>query len=109
MSDAGGDVDATNVTLTFDGTDPDSLPNNGPLVSGTFKPTDFDSGVDVFPNLPAGPYGLALSVFNGISPTGTWRLYVQDDLLNDRGSLDGGWSLSITTRTCIFPPPPVTP
>lgn len=92
----------------------------------TFKPSDYDNADDPeeFPELPqiestpattvtfpAGPYdttepyenpaptvggGSPLSVFNGSSPTGTWSLYVVDDLYWEDGAIDGGWALEIT-------------
>jgi subtilisin-like proprotein convertase family protein len=91
----------------------------------TFKPSDYDVADDpeTFPNLPQitstpatqlsyppAPYnttdpsqnpaptvngGSPLSVFNGGSPTGEWKLYVVDDLYWYDGSL-GGWAIEIT-------------
>lgn len=94
MSDVGGGVDAVNVTLTFD----DAFPAIGStVVSGTFRPTNSGTG-DTWPApAPGGPYGSTLSVFNGTSPNGTWRLYVVDDAAGDVGNFNGGWSLNITT------------
>jgi len=90
----------------------------------TFRPSDFDGtdDYDEMPDLdlgsspattvtyPAGPYnisnpsqnpgptvntGPSLSVFNGTSPVGTWKLYVADDWYWYDGSL-GGWGVEIT-------------
>lgn len=91
----------------------------------TFKPTDYDSADDrdILPDVagvtntpqtvltyPDGPYdttdpsknpaptvsgGPSLSIFNGDSPTGTWKLYVADDWYWYDGSL-AGWTLEIT-------------
>jgi len=99
MSDVGGSVDLVNVTLTLDDAAAASLPDAGPLVTGTFKPTNIGTG-DLFPApAPAGPYPdpQLLSIFNGLNPNGTWSLYVVDDLGGDIGNMAGGWSLSITT------------
>ena len=85
------------VTLTLDDAAANSLPDAGPLVSGTFKPTNFGSG-DTFPSAPPSG-GSALSVFNGTNPNGTWSLYVVDDATGDSGSVAGGWELNITTGT----------
>jgi len=100
MSDAGGSPDVVNVTLTFDDAAAGSLPDAAQLVSGLFKPSNFGAG-DPFPApAPAGPYGSALSVYNGINPNGTWRLYVVDDQGGDIGNINGGWRLRITTNNC---------
>ena len=48
----------------------------------------------------------ALSVFDGIDPNGTWKLYIADDSdqpledTGERGSstLSGGWELQIKAR-----------
>jgi subtilisin-like proprotein convertase family protein len=109
MSDAGdtsGDV-RDRVDLTFDDSAP-PLPCQDyqvTLPGGTYAPTndpitaplDCFQPADVFPApAPAGPYGAALSVFNGIDPNGTWNLYVVDDEGNDFGSIGAGWSLDFT-------------
>jgi subtilisin-like proprotein convertase family protein len=93
MSDAGGGSDLINTTLTFDDAAASKLADTSAIVAGTYKPTDFVTG-DTFPSpAPAGPYGTALSAFNGLNPNGTWSLYVLDDAASDGGSIAGGWSL----------------
>ena len=94
MSDVGGGGDVSNLTLTFDDSGPPL--GTGTLISGTFKPTDVDSGETWTAPAPTGPYGTLLSVFNGLDPTGTWKLYVLDDAGEDLGSISGGWSLTFT-------------
>ena len=70
--------------------------------SGAYRPTA-DASPDIFPApAPAGPYNAPpsstfASVFNGTSPNGTWSLYVVDDAQNNPGSINAGWSLTITT------------
>ncbi|MGE0128799.1 MAG: Ig-like domain repeat protein [Blastocatellales bacterium] len=105
MSDAGGGTDVTNRDLVFDDAAASALPDTGGFSSGTYKPTNHVTG-DSFPApAPAGPYnepapaGAATfaSVFNGISPTGTWSLYVIDDAAGESGSISGGWCLTFTT------------
>jgi uncharacterized repeat protein (TIGR01451 family) len=97
MSDAGGGNEITNaLTLTFDDSADRALPDNSPLESGTFKPSNYPPG-DLFPApAPEGPYGALLSNFRGASPNGAWSLYVVDDYLGGDGRL-AGWSLTITT------------
>jgi hypothetical protein len=102
LSDAGGTPDAVNVTVTFDDSGATTVPDAGPLVAGTFKPTNFGTGdtmPDLLPPYPnsstAGTATLA-SVFNGTDPNGTWSLYVVDDATTSAGNIMGGWSIDIT-------------
>jgi hypothetical protein len=83
--------------LRFDDTAPGSLPATGQILAGTYKPTNIGSG-DVFAApAPAGPYGAALSVFNGTDANGDWLLYIMDDQGSDSGVMNGGWRLNIAT------------
>ena len=106
MSDAGGDngsagsAGANNVTLTFSDAAATVLPDTT-LVAGTYRPTNYvdaSIGGDNFPSpAPLGPWGTNFSVFQGLGANGAWSLYVFDDGPGDKGSVAGGWSLSITT------------
>jgi subtilisin-like proprotein convertase family protein len=102
MSDNGLGDDITGVTLTLDDAAAASLPDNGPLVTGTFKPTNFGTGDTFVAPAPAGPYPdpQMLSVFNGTTANGAWSLYIVDDAAVDTGTFNGGWTLNITTRLC---------
>ena len=87
MSDVGGSTAISGVTLTLDDAAASSLPDGGPLVAGTFKPTNIGGG-DTFPAPAPAPAGSSvLSVFNNTNPNGGWNLYVVDDLGGDSGSL----------------------
>ncbi len=105
MSDVGGNTEVGGLNLTFDDVAAASLPDSGTLTSGTFKPTDFETG-DIFP-APA-PQGLTsgstLAAFNGSAPNGTWQLFAVDDAGNNVGSIAGNWNLTLTTSTtaCNF-------
>jgi subtilisin-like proprotein convertase family protein len=93
LDDAGGSADATSVDLTFN--DGGALiPDDGPLVSGTFRASAYD-----FPALSNSPYD-ALATFSGIDPNGTWQLFVFDDSDDDggEGEIADGWSLEITAK-----------
>jgi subtilisin-like proprotein convertase family protein len=93
MSDVGGSTDVGDAVLTFDDSAATDLPDNGPLVTGTFRPTNYGTG-DTFPAPAPAPAGTSpLSVFNGTDPNGTWRLYVVDDNGQDMGQIFG-WVLS---------------
>lgn len=96
MSDAGAWYGVSAVDLTFDGAVATQLPDSSPIVSGTYRPTDYESGDFFSAPAPAGPYGSSLAAFNGVSPNGTWSLYVMDDVGGDVGAYDGGWSLTLS-------------
>jgi len=102
MSDVGGSTDVNNTTLTLDDEAGLNkfLPNDGPLVSGTFKPTNVNfTATDTFP--PSAPAGFSpspeLSGFDGQKANGRWDLFVVDDSLADCGKI-GLWSITIRAR-----------
>jgi hypothetical protein len=96
MSDVGGGVPVTGVNLTLaDGAPP--IPDTGPLVSGTFSPTNVNpgTGTEAWPAPAPPPSGnTSLALFNGADPNGNWSLYVVDDQGIDSGSFAGGWCLN---------------
>src|SRR5207247_124341 len=97
LSDVGGPrVNAVNnTTLTLADDAAAAVPDEGPMVGGTYKPSQAEDG-DIFAApAPGGPYAGTLSAFNGLSANGPWSLYVFDDTPGDQGSLAGGWSLTI--------------
>jgi subtilisin-like proprotein convertase family protein len=78
------------------------VPSDIPLpCGGTYQPTDDDSDefdLDGFPDPgPADAPGSSLTVFNGQTPNGTWKLFVVDDTSGDGGAIDF-WTLSFNTR-----------
>jgi hypothetical protein len=86
--------------FTFDDAAAGLLSDDGfQCPAGTYKPTNYAIlGID---DLPApgpgeGPFGTALSVFNGASPNGTWSLFAVDDEAAASGSITG-WRLTIQT------------
>jgi uncharacterized repeat protein (TIGR01451 family) len=103
MSDAGGGRAVTNVVLAFDDLAGGLLPDADRLESGTFKPTDYETG-DAFPApAPQGLRSAQLAVFGGTDPNGDWSLYVVDDTLGDAGMIGGGWSLTLETAVPVTP------
>jgi subtilisin-like proprotein convertase family protein len=105
LSDIGFNNAATNVTLTLDDQALNQVSSSTAPTSGTFQPTNFQSG-DSWTSPPAPvttpPTGSELGVFNSTDPNGTWRLVIQDDNLNGaNGSLAGGWSLNITSANGV--------
>ena len=117
LSDVGDHIAVTSVDLVLDDSASSSLPGNGSLVSGIFRPTNFDvpacifggTVIDPFPS-PA-PYvsstNSALSTFAGINPNGIWSLYVVN--YAGTGSLSAGWSITISTDNCAGPTPTPQP
>ena len=107
LANAGGQNkhSVTNLVITFDDDAASALPIYTQLSSGTFKPTDGYAALG-YPNLPfefpaPAPAGnsnspTSLSVFKNTDPSGTWKLFVVDDVSGDAGSIAGGWSLTIS-------------
>jgi subtilisin-like proprotein convertase family protein len=116
---AGNAVDVSNVTTTFDDQAAGSLPDTAPWSSGLYKPTNHISGPDSFP-APGpgtsygnpGPAGGGTATLNGtypaINPNGTWKLYVNDFVASESGSIAGGWSLQFTTTIADTTAPETT-
>jgi subtilisin-like proprotein convertase family protein len=105
MSDVGGTTEVGSVNLTFDDAATANLPDNATIVSGNYKPTDFEPG-DTFPAPapPGAPNGTTLNAFYGSPANGIWKLYVVDDNGENFGSIAESFSLSLTTSptACAF-------
>jgi hypothetical protein len=97
MSDCGGSLGVNNVILTFDDAAAAGLPDSSQIVSGSYKPANFQPNDTFAAPAPAAPYSATLSIFNGTNPNGTWSLYVVDDGRQDVGTISGGWSLTVST------------
>ena len=103
QGDCGGIAEATNLNLTFSDAGAGLLPQNPPMTSGTFKPTQYAS-IGSFPS--PGP-GLAYNspaifgtssltaTFQGSNPNGTWSLYAIDPVSGDSGEISNGWNLQV--------------
>lgn len=96
MGAAGGSFPADNVTLILDDEAPTPLPDDAPLVSGSYQPANYGAPDPFPPPAPAPSGATALSVFDGTNPNGTWQLFVVDAVGGDQGAFAGGWSLEIT-------------
>ncbi len=96
LSDTGSGTDVSGINVLLDDDAAAFVPTNSAITTGTYKPTNSGTG-DTFPApAPVAVGNSALSAFQGISPNGTWSLYVVDDVSVDNGSLSG-WTLNITT------------
>lgn len=109
LSDAGGgfadpDVPIT-ITLDDDAASevPDSGPDIGSLLSGTYRPRNFEAA-DVFPTpAPSASAATNLAVFVGTNPNSDWQLCIVDDDVFDADSIANGWILTVVSRE--LPPP----
>ncbi len=96
VSSDAGNGGANNATYTLSDAAASALPLVQ-LVSGTYRPADYETGDVLAAPAPSGPYTAPLSAFQGQPANGPWSLYVFDDGGGDLGSLAGGWSLTVTT------------
>lgn len=95
LADIGRGKDIANIELVFDDEAGTAVPS--PIVSGTYLPTS--NGATSFTTpVPVGPYGSTMSALQGSDPNGDWKLYMFDDVADDTGSLNGGWSIHIETH-----------
>jgi len=95
MSDAGTLVDVVNCSLKIDDEAPTTLPDaSGITCPGSYKPANHVAG-DPFPVPAPIPSGdVKLSTFDGGPASGTWSLYVVDDMPLDTGRI-ASWKLTI--------------
>lgn len=98
-SSGGFSYDFTGETFNFDDNAPAAIPGvcTTRVGSGAYRPSNYDAS-DSFPGVP-GPYPTGLAIFRGTSPNGVWSLYAVDDSYPDPVTIDGGWSLDLTTAT----------
>jgi len=114
MADAGGPNPLTTpVTLTFWDNGANPIPNNGPLVTGAFKPVSWEAPQPAFVSpAPAPPYiepnssGVPTlrSAFAFTNANGTWSLYARDDNGTFQpgvvvGMVAGGWGIEFLQTT----------
>jgi hypothetical protein len=104
ISDAGGSNRFNNTTLTFDDAASALASRTNSIATGAYKPTNYPGDSDAFPApAPSATPGTLLSVYNNLDPNGTWNLFVLDQFSSGRGSVAGGWSVTISTT----PSPPL--
>ncbi|NDJ61241.1 MAG: hypothetical protein GYB67_08960 [Chloroflexi bacterium] len=101
MADACGGADVTDNLINYDVTIDDEaaspFPTGGPCLLANYQPESY-GGTETLPApAPPQPYGSTMAVFDGHSPNGTWRLYINDDRNGDDGFLIDGWSPVFTS------------
>lgn len=89
LSRNGSYVPVGGLTLTFGAESATPLPQT--LATGTFAPAGGNSGFAAPAN--AIPRAASLGAFIAGSPNGQWRLFVQDFVDGDSGSITSGWEL----------------
>ena len=111
-SDAGDNNDIVNGNFTIADSAASLLPDETPIVSGTYRPAGYGSlesagnwglPASFTVNHPA-PGGTATldSVFGGLFIGGNWTLIVRDDFTADAGSL-ASWGLQGTAAVIVKP------
>jgi hypothetical protein len=92
-------------TFTFDDDASAAIPDacSGQPPSGAYKPSNYDTS-DSFPGI-APPYPIGLANVRGTSPNGNWSLYAVDDSYPDPVTINGGWSLDLTTTGAVAATP----
>jgi subtilisin-like proprotein convertase family protein len=101
MSDAGGQFDQNTTEITLDSTSNNILPDEAAIVSGTYRPANYDIAADPMPApFPAGATVADLGVLVGDTANGNWDLYVVDDTEIDAGTIRT-WTLTLITRPII--------
>lgn len=110
-SDVGVGSSINNQTITVSDAAASDLPSSFAPATGSFRPKNYGTFADVFPSPAsltatgansASPFGTATfaSRFNGLTPNGTWKLYISLDAGPASGSLTS-WDLIITTQASI--------
>jgi hypothetical protein len=109
LMNAVGNSDAVSgLTVTFDDQAADHASATSALISGSFKPTNWNGSLT--PIFPAPGPGTSWAnpgpvlggsatldgTFASSPPNGNWNLYVQDGGLST-GVLSSGWSMTLTT------------
>jgi subtilisin-like proprotein convertase family protein len=99
MSDAGGQPTSGQTdSPTIDDEAPIAFPDEGNVVTTSYKPSNYEVGTDDnFPGVAFNNNRL-LSTFDGTNPTGRWKLFVSDDDARSWVGFIDGWQLQIKAR-----------
>ena len=94
MADAGSSLDVEHLRFAIDDEGATQLPDAAPITDTRYQPANY-AGPDTFPAPAPDLVGnTSLSVFDGHSAAGVWRLYAMDDAPLDTGAIDA-WGLRI--------------
>ncbi len=95
ISDSGGSTDVSGINLTVDDEAAAPFPDSTEITSGSYQPVDRGPGNVYAPPAPPLTNNTALSVFDGLSPNGEWRLFADDDA-GGLITVINGWALEFT-------------
>lgn len=96
LANAGGNIAANNIDVVLDDAAGSQIPDAGPMVAGTFQCSAYLPAAALPSPAPAAPYGVNLSVFNGIDGNGSWAIFAGDDSSLNSGQIALGWDITIT-------------
>lgn len=99
--------------ITFSDAAATSLPDDGQISSGSYKPSNYGPTPDPFcsgegdafgSGGPVAPFGTTLASLHGGPTQGNWVLWVADDCqgfggVNGAAEIAGGWRLTVNTPT----------
>lgn len=92
-----GTTDVEDFTWILDQEAANPMPQGAECPDFVYRPAG-PGIVDLPAPAPAGPYQASLNILDGENANGTWRLWVADYADEDKGDIEQGWSLTITTR-----------
>lgn len=100
MSDACGSFDVNAYGWEWNDEAPALMPDGDATDrcgTRSHRPADFEPGESLPAPAPGGPYSTSLSTFDFTNPNGEWKLFVQDDSVDETGFFTNRFQLQITT------------
>jgi hypothetical protein len=82
--------------VIFDSASSTPVPQNGPLVSGSYQPTQYALAETVPAPGPQPPYATSFASLIGTNGNGSWSLWISSFDPIDVGSLPAGWSITLS-------------
>lgn len=103
MSDVGGLTNVQAAILAFDDESHVTLPDEGPLTGGTYRPANYLPSETFEAPAPAGTFPASMAVLESGTVNGVWKLFARDDAAAGVGSIDGWWVDVITVKPAATP------
>lgn len=111
FSGPGFNVPAVNLNFTFDDNAAATLPAEGALASGIYRP-GLEQYDDTFPAPGPGgkvndgdpaPWSYSFAPLFNQNPNGDWNIYLVDTQIGDRGNITGGWGVQFQVNNVPEP------